>query len=53
MWMKICLVQLLYLVPCCLGSVLLIAVTKGDLGRVLNFTDTLSIPLIPEAKKKE
>jgi len=45
--------QLLYLVPCCLGSILLIAATKGDLGRVVNFTDALSIPLIPEAKNKE
>lgn len=32
--------QLLYLVPCCLGGVALIAASQGDLGRVYSFHDT-------------
>lgn len=43
-------VQLLYLVPCCLGGVLIIAATQGDLGRVINFTDVApTVSLLPKA----
>ena len=46
--------QLLYLVPSCLGSILLIALTQGDLSQVIDFTDTPPVvSLLPEGDRKK
>ena len=43
--------QLLYLVPSCLGSIALIALTRGDLDQVISFKDTPpAMSLLPGAK---
>ena len=44
---------LLYLVPLTLGSVALTAATKGELGRVFNFTDSASTLPPLRGKKKD
>ena len=45
--------QLLYLVPCCCGSVLITATVKGDLSRIFSFTDTSSKSLLAALEEKK
>ena len=44
---------LLYLVPSCLGGIALTAAVRGDLQRVLKFTDAPSLPIVPELRKEK
>lgn len=46
-------VQLLYLVPCCLGGVALIAAARGDLQRAINFTDATPTTLLQDIGKEK